>query len=96
MASGGLFEMRAAAGIVIHRLDREYDRLLTGRRIAIEADWKWRVGLLGRHVTIELMDGSMIAGRLREMEFDRLELEMDDRTIQAIVLPETVRHIIGL
>jgi BirA family biotin operon repressor/biotin-[acetyl-CoA-carboxylase] ligase len=95
MASGGLFEMRAVAGIVIHRLDREYDRLLAGDRIAVEADWKWRIGLLGRQVTLELMDGSTVAGRLREMEFDRLELEMGDGTIQAIV-PETVRHIVGM
>ena len=39
---------RAAAGVLVHRLDDEYDRLLAGERTALEADWKWRGGLLGR------------------------------------------------
>jgi len=92
MASGGVFEMRTTAGIVIPRLDREYERLLSGERITVEAEWKWRIGLLGRQVTVEFMDGSTIVGQLLEMEFDGLELEMEDGTIQLIV-PETVRHI---
>lgn len=95
IVSGGSFEMRTAAEAVIPRLDQEYERLLAGERIAVEADWKWRIGLLERDVTIEFMDGSLIAGRLREMEFDRLELEMEDGTIRAIV-PETIRHIVEI
>jgi BirA family biotin operon repressor/biotin-[acetyl-CoA-carboxylase] ligase len=92
MALGELFEVRMAASAVIQRLDREYDRLRSGERIAVEADWKWRIGLLGRQVDVELMDGSVIGGRLMEMEFDRLELHGGNGLIQ-IIVPETIRHI---
>jgi BirA family biotin operon repressor/biotin-[acetyl-CoA-carboxylase] ligase len=83
---------RAAAGVLVRRLDAEYDRLLAGERTALEADWKWRVGLLGRHVTAELADGSTASGRLREMGFDGLELEHGDGAFR-VLTPETVRQL---
>jgi BirA family transcriptional regulator, biotin operon repressor / biotin---[acetyl-CoA-carboxylase] ligase len=86
------FAPRAAAEVVLRRLDREYDRLLTGERVAVEADWKWRVGLLGRPVAIELTDGTTASGRLREMGFDGLELDTGD-LLPRLILPETVRHL---
>ena len=95
VATGHTFDFAQAAEVVVQRLDREYARLLEGEHAAVEADWKWRIGLLGRQVRIELSDGATVTGRLREMEFERLELERDDGTVQAIV-PETVRHLIGL
>jgi BirA family biotin operon repressor/biotin-[acetyl-CoA-carboxylase] ligase len=90
--SGKSFEVEAAAETVVRKLDAEYARLLAGERIAVEADWKWRIGLLGRHVAVERTDGSAISGRLREMSFDGLELDTADGGVR--ILPETVRHLI--
>ncbi|HSQ54154.1 MAG TPA: biotin--[acetyl-CoA-carboxylase] ligase, partial [Gemmata sp.] len=44
----------SAAEIVIQKLDLEFARLLRGEIVALEAEWKWRVGLLGRQVALEL------------------------------------------
>jgi BirA family transcriptional regulator, biotin operon repressor / biotin---[acetyl-CoA-carboxylase] ligase len=95
MVSGGRFEVRTVVKIVIHHLDREYGHLLGGERSAIEANWIWRMGLIGREVAVEFMDGSTITGRLLEMNFDRLELHRGDGAVQAIA-PETVRHVVGM
>ena len=86
--------LRQAAEIILGRLDKEYARLLAGELIAIEADWKWRLGLLGRQVVVERYDGSTETGRLREIGFDGLEMELTDGLFRVIV-PETVSHIRG-
>lgn len=85
-------DVRTAAEIVVHCLDAEYGRLLGGERVAVEADWKWRVGLLGRPVVVECADGTHLTGRLRDMGFDGLVVEAPDGTVRVIV-PETVRHV---
>jgi BirA family transcriptional regulator, biotin operon repressor / biotin---[acetyl-CoA-carboxylase] ligase len=87
--------VREAAEAVIARLDAEYSRLLAGELIAIEADWKWRLGLLGRQVVVERYDGSSETGRLHEMGFDGLELEVADGLFR-VIMPETVAHLRGL
>lgn len=92
VASGGLIDAHTAAGVVIRELDREYARLLSGERAAVEADWKWRVGLLGRHVIIEHPGGAVTTGRLRDMAFDGLEVENSDGFVR-VVAPESVAHI---
>jgi BirA family biotin operon repressor/biotin-[acetyl-CoA-carboxylase] ligase len=80
------------ARTVIQKLDAEYGRLLAGERVAVEADWKWRMGLLGKQVTAELTDGTAVSGRLHEMSFDGLELDTGDSGWRVLV-PETVRQI---
>jgi BirA family biotin operon repressor/biotin-[acetyl-CoA-carboxylase] ligase len=92
MLSGRSVTIRDAAETVLRRLDREYGRLLDGERVAVEADWKWRTGLLGRQVTVHLNDGSTVSGRLFEMGFDGLELEVADGLFRVIV-PETVAQV---
>ncbi len=92
IVSGETFDVPTMASEVTRKLDAEYGRLLGGERVAVEADWKWRVGLLGRHVTAELTDGTAVAGRLREMSFDGLELDPGDGKVKMLV-PETVRHL---
>jgi len=91
IVSGSAIEPRAAALVVIRCLDREYGRLLGGERVAVEADWKWRIGLLGRHVAAELTDGTTVAGRLLEMGFDGLELDQGEGAFR-VLRPESVRH----
>ncbi len=82
----------AAAEVVIRKLDAEYARLRGGERVAVEADWKWRVGLLGRPVRIELRGGEVADGRLRDMSFDGLEVETPDGFVR-VIAPEAVSHV---
>lgn len=86
---------RGAAEAVLGRLDREYTRLLAGETIVLEADWKWRVGLLGRHVVAEQTDGSSTTGRLHEMGFDGLELDVADGFFR-VVAPESIVQLRAL
>ena len=92
IVSGSLIESRTAASVLMRKLDLEYNRLLAGERVAVEADWKWRIGLLGRQVVIEHPGGRTTAGRLRDMAFDGLELEDADGFIR-VIAPETVTHL---
>ncbi len=93
LVSPATYELRTVATCVLQHLDKEYARLLAGERVAVEADWKWRVGLLGRQVVIEFLDGSLLGGRLREMCFDGLEVDLQDGSTRVIV-PELVRHVL--
>jgi BirA family biotin operon repressor/biotin-[acetyl-CoA-carboxylase] ligase len=92
IVSGGLIDAHTAAGVVAGKLDLEYARLLAGERVAVEADWKWRVGLLGRQVVIEHPGGEVTTGRLRDMAFDGLEIETADGFVR-VIAPEAVSHI---
>jgi BirA family biotin operon repressor/biotin-[acetyl-CoA-carboxylase] ligase len=91
---GHAIEIPVAAEAVLRGLDREYHRLLTRERAAVEADWKWRIGMLGRQVVVEMVDGSVIEGRLHEMSFEGLEVEVADGLFRAIA-PEIVAHLRG-
>jgi BirA family transcriptional regulator, biotin operon repressor / biotin---[acetyl-CoA-carboxylase] ligase len=95
IASGGLIDAHTAAGVVIRKLDLEYSRLISGERVAVEADWKWRIGLLGRQVVIEHLGGEVTIGRLRDMSFDGLEIENSDGFVH-VIAPESVWHIRAL
>lgn len=86
------FELKFVLETILGALDDEYDRLLAAELIPLESDWKWRIGLLGRTVDVELLDGQSVRGRLLEMSFDRIELALDTGPILPIQ-PETIRHI---
>ncbi len=92
VAAGGTFDPYAAAVAVVRRLDEEYDRLLSGELVPLESDWKWRVGLLGRHVTAELADGALVFGRLRDLTFDGAEIEEGEAGVR-VLRPELIRHL---
>jgi BirA family biotin operon repressor/biotin-[acetyl-CoA-carboxylase] ligase len=92
LAAGSAFDPSAVLGIVLRKLDDEYERLFSGDRVALERDWKQRIGLLGRHVRIELSDGGSVSGRLKEMGFDGVELEHGDGAFE-VLAPERVRHL---
>ncbi|QEL16978.1 biotin--[acetyl-CoA-carboxylase] ligase [Limnoglobus roseus] len=86
------FDLRRACEVVVGKLDAEYTRLLAGERVPLEADWKWRIGLLGQHVVADLADGEAVAGRLIEMGFDGIELDLGDGAVR-VLTPEFVRHL---
>ncbi|HEY8503054.1 MAG TPA: biotin--[acetyl-CoA-carboxylase] ligase [Gemmataceae bacterium] len=91
-ATGAWFDTREVARRLITHLDAGYDLLLRGEVGTLEACWKRRVGLLGRHVAAELHDGSTVGGRLREMSFDGIELDQGGGAVR-VVPPEAVRHL---
>lgn len=93
--TGARFDLRAATGAVVRNLDAEYERLLAGERVAVEADWKRRTGLLGRQVVVESTDGNTLSGRMVEMGFDGLHVETAPGTVRSVV-PETVAHVYAI
>lgn len=92
LTAGTPIDPRVAAVAVIRRLDEEYARLLTGERVPLESDWKWRLGLLGRQVVAELADGSQLGGRLRDLSFEGVEIERSEYAVE-VVRPEFVRQL---
>lgn len=91
IVAGAPCDHRAATVALIRRLDAEYDRILAGELVPLEAEWKWRVGLLGRHVVAELTDGTAVGGRLRDLTFAGAELEVG-AGVRAVP-PEHVRQL---
>jgi BirA family biotin operon repressor/biotin-[acetyl-CoA-carboxylase] ligase len=92
MLGGRAVEFKPAVEAVVRNLDAAWCRLAAGDRVGVEADWKWRVGLLGRDVEVERSDGSRPLGRLKDMGFDGLELERPDGTAE-VIPPEAVEHV---
>jgi BirA family biotin operon repressor/biotin-[acetyl-CoA-carboxylase] ligase len=92
LIAGAVLDPRTAAVTVLRRLDEEYDRLLGGELVPLESDWKWRVGLLGRHVVAEMADGSTVTGRLRDLTFEGVEIELGEYAVEAY-RPELIRQL---
>ena len=78
---------------LVEQLDEEYDRMCQGDLDTLEARWKRRLGLLGRPVAVECLDG-VRRGRLCELTFDRVVVELPGGRLFAIS-PEMVRHLEG-
>ncbi len=76
----------------IVQLELGYQHLVAGERIALESEWAWRVGLLGRAVWLEHTDGRRIEGRLRAMGFDGVELQRESDE-DVLIPPEQIRHL---
>jgi BirA family biotin operon repressor/biotin-[acetyl-CoA-carboxylase] ligase len=74
---------------LIRTLDAEYGRLLEGDFDTLESLWKWRLGLLGKEVRVELAD-RQIEGRLLDVAFDAVVVEAEELMSFP---PETIRHI---
>ncbi len=94
MLSGSRIDPGDALAAVIHHLDDGYDRLLTGRRMELEAVWKGRLGLMGRRVRLDLADGTTRFGHLRDLGFDGIELQSGEYANE-VIPPERIRGIVG-
>ncbi|MCS6865860.1 MAG: biotin--[acetyl-CoA-carboxylase] ligase [Gemmataceae bacterium] len=92
LASGRWIEPRQAAEAVIHHLDAHYARLRAGEQAAVESNWKGRLGLLGRPAIVELTTGEELTGRVREITFTGVALEID-ATTRRVLAPEAILHI---
>jgi BirA family biotin operon repressor/biotin-[acetyl-CoA-carboxylase] ligase len=86
-------ETAAVARELIRQLDTEYDLLCAGETAALEACWKWHLGLLGKQVVAECPDGTY-RGRLLDLSFAGVELERAG-TLPLVLEPEKIQHLSG-
>jgi len=92
IATGQSRDCGEMARQLIVELDEQYDRLCRGDLATLEAQWKARLGLIGRRVTAECLNEA-IQGLLRDVSFAGVELELaDDRLV--CLSPEAVRHLV--
>jgi BirA family biotin operon repressor/biotin-[acetyl-CoA-carboxylase] ligase len=92
MFTGQEHERDDLARRLLHVLDEEYERLLQGDLTTLEALWKWRIGLLGKNVRADCLNGNH-EGRLLEMGWDGLWLQVPGQSEPVILAPESVRHL---
>ncbi|MFO0863202.1 MAG: biotin--[acetyl-CoA-carboxylase] ligase [Gemmataceae bacterium] len=85
-------DWKKTAERLIRTLDEQYSRLLAGDFDTLESLWKWRLGLLGKEVQVELAD-RQVEGRLLDIAFDGVVLEGEELTSFP---PEAIRHISAL
>jgi len=78
-------------GVVLGHLDRRYGQLLGGTG-EVEEAWRARSHLVGRRVAVEGPDGAAVAGSLRAMSFEAVELDCGE-VVPQVWLPERVRGI---
>lgn len=90
-AFGQIFDSRTIAMELIGVLDDEYRAIAAGDLDLLESNWKRRLGLLGEMVVVECARDD-IHGRLLDLTFQSLEVELSDGEIRRIP-PETVRHL---
>jgi BirA family biotin operon repressor/biotin-[acetyl-CoA-carboxylase] ligase len=76
---------------LLAQLDEEYDRLWQGDLATLEATWKQRVGLLGKRVVAECLDGAH-HGRLLDLGWEGVQLELLGGDLLCLP-PEAVRHL---
>lgn len=82
----------AMARRLLAHLDDEYDRLCRGDLTTLEASWAWRLGLLGKSVVAECVDGQDHRGRLVGLGWAGLRLQSADGDPLCLP-PEAVRHL---
>jgi biotin-(acetyl-CoA carboxylase) ligase len=84
-------DTHAVAAELIRRLDRDYDLLCQGDLGTLEARWKERLGLLGKHVVAECA-GDTLRGRLIELSFRAVELARPGEP-SLVLAPERIQHL---
>jgi BirA family transcriptional regulator, biotin operon repressor / biotin---[acetyl-CoA-carboxylase] ligase len=91
ICSGRSIDVPDLTARLIGILDAKYDQLARGEIASLEADWKSLIGLLGRTVCAEKMDGSETVGLLHGMAFDGIALEQEGQL--TVLPPEAIRHL---
>ncbi len=92
--TGQILDWRTIARQLIAILDEAYAGLHEGDLGSLEEDWKRRLGLFGKPVRAELFDHTSVHGRLREISFDRLDLEFSSGEVRSFP-PEQIKHLQG-
>jgi BirA family biotin operon repressor/biotin-[acetyl-CoA-carboxylase] ligase len=89
--TGAEHDCHELAELLIAHLDSSYHRLSLGDFAELEACWKSRTGLIGHQVRVECKD-QRFRGRLRDLSWDRLEVQLADGGLISL-RPETVQHV---
>jgi BirA family biotin operon repressor/biotin-[acetyl-CoA-carboxylase] ligase len=89
--TGKPHDWAGVARLLLTQLDTEYRRLRAGDLTTLEADWRCHLGLLGNTVLVECHEADH-RGRLREIGWNALEVELADGTALRLA-PESVRHV---
>jgi BirA family biotin operon repressor/biotin-[acetyl-CoA-carboxylase] ligase len=89
------FELQPVLDQLQIALNREWERLVTGKHAPVESAWKARIGLLGMPVVAERYDGSAISGHLLDVSFHGVEIICDTGSVD-VIPPEAIRHLRGL
>jgi BirA family biotin operon repressor/biotin-[acetyl-CoA-carboxylase] ligase len=85
------FSFDEVAKALIAELDGQYAPLVAGDFVALEAQWKGRLGLLGKMVVVEGVN-QQYRGRLLDVTLAGLELEINPGEVLRLT-PEEVRRI---
>jgi BirA family biotin operon repressor/biotin-[acetyl-CoA-carboxylase] ligase len=88
--SGQPLDAEKVARQLLIRLDADYDTLHRGDLAMLESLWQWRLGLLGKPVRAECVDG-VRRGRLVELGFGGVALDDDGQPI--LLTPESVKRL---
>jgi BirA family transcriptional regulator, biotin operon repressor / biotin---[acetyl-CoA-carboxylase] ligase len=60
----------------------------------LETKWKRKLGLVGGQVVVEKVDGEVLIGRLHDISFEGIEIQVDDSSTTFWNLPpESIRHL---
>jgi BirA family biotin operon repressor/biotin-[acetyl-CoA-carboxylase] ligase len=86
------FRFDEVAKTLIAELDAQYAALIAGDFATLEAQWQWRLGLLGKMVVVEGMN-QHYRGRLIDVTLAGLDLEVDGERLR--LAPESVKHLHG-
>ncbi|MCI0683705.1 MAG: biotin--[acetyl-CoA-carboxylase] ligase [Gemmataceae bacterium] len=89
--TGSTFDHHDVARRLIRRLDDDHGRLVDGDFAVLEAHWRSRLGLVGRRVRVEALNGCH-EGILVNVSLDAVELAADAEAPLRL-LPEMVRHL---
>jgi BirA family biotin operon repressor/biotin-[acetyl-CoA-carboxylase] ligase len=84
-------DVSEAADRLLYRMEQHYERLCCGDLATLEAAWIERLGLVGRDVRAECLDG-VHRGWLAALGFDGAAVESPDGTV-VLVRPETILHL---
>jgi BirA family transcriptional regulator, biotin operon repressor / biotin---[acetyl-CoA-carboxylase] ligase len=78
--------------LLVDRLDYWYTNILETNMLGFQQEWVAGMGILHQTVCIECTQGETIIGRVREMSFDALELELGDGAFR-VLQPEDISHV---
>jgi BirA family biotin operon repressor/biotin-[acetyl-CoA-carboxylase] ligase len=88
--TGKLHAIDGVARAIIHRMDEEYGRLLSGNLSSLESLWQWRLGLVGKPVVVETTD-DLFRGQLLDIAFAGVTLKTEGSVVR--LAPESIRHV---
>jgi BirA family transcriptional regulator, biotin operon repressor / biotin---[acetyl-CoA-carboxylase] ligase len=92
MGTGREFDADEARSQVCRRFHEIYELTLKTGLTELEERWRWRLGLDGKTVNVELMGGQGFVGRVQQISFQEITI-IDAVGSLRVFQPEEVRHL---